>query len=118
MESKKEQISLSNLKDGAAIEIFDYELQKVLKNILDPNTNAEAVREITLKVKIKPDKNRDFGPVSIQGISKLAPAEPIVTQAFFGRAGAKIVAHEYDPKQGNLFEEKAPDLQAVGGDKP
>ena len=41
MESNKEQISLANLKGGAALELFDFELQNVLENIMDPNTKAE-----------------------------------------------------------------------------
>lgn len=112
MESNKEQMSLINIKGGVAVELFDFEFQNVLKNIIDPNTNAEAVREITLKVKIKPDKERNFGPISIQAVAKLAPAAPVTTQAFFGMERGKAVAHEYNPKQGDLFE-KPTELAAV-----
>ncbi len=48
-----ERLSLVNLKEGAAVEMFDIALQKVLENIHDINTTEEA-REITLKVKVKP----------------------------------------------------------------
>ena len=113
MHSNEERISLVNLKDGAAVELFDFELQKVLENIMDPNTRAEAVREVTLKVKIKPDKDRSFGPVEIQASSKIASIAPVATQAFFGMERGEAVAHEYNPKQGNLFEDKPTELAAV-----
>lgn len=112
MESNKEQISLANLKGGAALELFDFELQNVLENIIDPNTKAEEVRTVTLTVKIKPDKERNFGPIEIQAKAKLAPAAPVSTQAFFGKERGKVVAHEYNPKQGDLFE-KPTELAAV-----
>jgi hypothetical protein len=54
-------VSLQNLGGGAAIELFDLELQKVLENISDENTRPAVVREITLKVKIKPGDDRDYG---------------------------------------------------------
>lgn len=108
MQTTEERISLVNLKDGAAIELFDFELQKVLDNIMDPNTKAEAVREVTLKIKIKPDKERGFGPVEIHATSKMAPIAPVMTQVFFGQDRDGAIAHEYNPKQGDLFEERPP----------
>lgn len=114
MQSKEERISLVNLKDGAAVELFDFELQKALDNIMDPNTRAEAVREVMLKIKIKPDKERNFGPVEIHASSKMAPIAPVMTQVFFGQDRDGAVAHEYNPKQGDLFEKQQPtELAAV-----
>jgi len=102
-------LSLITLKGGAAIEMFDFELQKVLDNIMDPNTVAEAVREITLKVKIKPDKDRTFGPIAICPSCKLAPQEPVMSQIFFGQDKDGAIAHEYaKPVQNNLFDDREP----------
>jgi|GEM_PF-1687722 len=94
-----EQVSLSNLGHGAAVEIFDHELIRVLENIQDPNTKPDAVREITLKVKIKPDKARDFGIVEAQVVSKLAPVNPFTTRLFIGHDGEKPTCQEHDPHQ-------------------
>lgn len=50
----QEDVTLSNLAGGGVVERFDDELKVVLKNMLDPNTTL-GVREVNLKVKIKPD---------------------------------------------------------------
>lgn len=51
------KVSLSNLGNGAAVELFDSALNEVYSNIDDLNTDLTAVREVHLVVKIKPDKN-------------------------------------------------------------
>lgn len=53
-----EKLSLVNLGGGAAVEMFDEALEKVLENILDPNTEAKTKRVITLKMTISPAENR------------------------------------------------------------
>ena len=114
---RSDRLSLANLNHGAAIELFDFELQKVLDNIMDPNAKAEAIREITLKVKIKPNKDRSFGPVTIEPSCKLAGPAPVVTQAFFGMEAGKAVAHEYNSKQGDLFEDEGKEGKVISLEK-
>ncbi len=85
MQTVEKKITLESIADGAAIEQFDIELQKVLNNIVDPNTVADAVREVTLTVKFKPDERRNYGVFAIQAKCKLAPHTPFMGQASFGR---------------------------------
>ena len=47
MYTSDELTSLINLADGAAIELFDMELLKVLENIQNPNRQKDLEREIT-----------------------------------------------------------------------
>lgn len=56
MQLELNQMTLANLGGGAAVERFQEELQKVITNILDPNTEAQAKRSVVLKVTIKPEK--------------------------------------------------------------
>ena len=49
MHTNEEKLTLSNLGNGAAVELFGIELRRVLKDVMDPNTDPKAVREITLK---------------------------------------------------------------------
>lgn len=105
-------VSLSTLGNGAAVQLFQVELQKVLDNIVDENTNPKAIREVTLKVKVKPDEDRDYGQVSISCTSKLAPMAPFGTNFFIGKRGRQGVAQEHNPKQAKLFESDKP-LAAV-----
>jgi len=36
------EINLTNVSDGAALQYFDREMKTVMKNILDPNTDARS----------------------------------------------------------------------------
>ncbi len=66
------KLGLENLAEGAALERFNYQLERVLENINDYNTPAETVRETTLTVKIKPNSDRTKAAVSILSKAKLA----------------------------------------------
>jgi hypothetical protein len=98
------KVSLTTLGDGAAIELFQVELQKALDNIVDENTRPTAVREVILKVRIKPSGDRDYGEVSVSCVSKLAPLSPFGTNFFIGKHRGKGVALEHNPKQAILFD--------------
>lgn len=100
-------VTLRNLASGAVEELFDEELQNVLRNIADPNTDPETAREITIKVRIKPDEERQLGGVTVGVTSKLAAFKRVKTVIFMpGRQGQKYVAVESNPKQLTL---EAPD---------
>jgi hypothetical protein len=92
-------VSLDNLKAGGALQLFQEELDKVLENIMDPNTEAEQVREVRLVVKIKPDKDRSTAAVAIIPSCKLAAAVALGTRMFFGKKGGRFLAWEHDPEQ-------------------
>ena len=73
----EEGVSLDNICEGAAIERFNFAMQAIVENVLDPNTVATAPRELTLKLKIKPDKDRSFANVEMSVTNKLAPIAPV-----------------------------------------
>ena len=101
-------VSLHNLGSGAAAELFDLELQRVIDNITDENTKASTIRTVTLTLKIKPEEDRSFGQVAIAAVSKLAPVNPHPTLFYFGRTPkGKAVATEHNPRQAGLFQEPA-----------
>lgn len=95
-------VSLDNLKGGGVRQLFDEELDKVLENIMDPNTEPDAVRVVTITVKIKPDRDRSTAIVAIIPSSKLAPAVALGTRMFFGKQGGRVLAWEHDPTQMSL----------------
>lgn len=51
-----ERLTLATLCGGAVQEKVDRALEKVAKNILDPNTDPGKKRSITLKITMKPDE--------------------------------------------------------------
>lgn len=105
-------INLLNLAGGGAVERFNDALEDVIADIRDVNTDPKATRAITLKVTFKPkDEERDFGDITIDCNTTLAPAKKLKTQAWFGIDPAMgFVAVEHNPKQPGLFKQdpKAP----------
>lgn len=98
MFSENERASLEGLAQGAAIERFNDELQRVLNNIVDPNT-ADGAREITLKVKIKPNEDRTIADVFVTCSSKVQSAHGVMSRFYIGKERGQAVAFEHDPKQ-------------------
>lgn len=103
----EKHVSLENLGEGAAAELFNLELARVLENIQDENTKPTTIRTVTLTLKIKPEEDRSFGQVAISAASKLAPINPHPSMFYFGRkANGKAVATEHNPRQAGLFASK------------
>ena len=92
MKSEEVEITLENLAEGGAVEIFNAELSKALENITDPNTDPKATREVKLVVKIKPHENRRSAAVSVAASAKLAAVKDVGTVVFIGRQAGKTVA--------------------------
>ena len=104
--SKKEMVTLENLGGGAASEMFSDSLAKVIENIVNPNTKPDAVRTITLKMKVKPDKNqRSLCTVELSCDEKLAAVMPFETAMFVGMEHGVVAASEYAPQQATLFDQ-------------
>lgn len=78
-------VDLVTMQRGVVIDMFNEEFEKVFNNIADDNVKPDAVREITIKLQIKPDKTRKTAATKVDVNSKLAPvkssARPIVRLA-------------------------------------
>lgn len=81
---EERQLSLDKFANGAILEKFNQELEKVSANIYDPNTSSTAKRTITMKLEIKPDEGRELGNTEIIVTSKLAPSKSVPTKLVFG----------------------------------
>ena len=104
MITNEEPLNLETLADGAAIERFNDALQQALDNLLDPNTGGKA-REVILKVRLKPDDNKDILQITIDCVTKLAPSETISSNAYLGKdISGKAIAHEIKRAQLPLVE--------------
>lgn len=71
--------SLLQMAKGAIQERVDYEVSKVIDNILDVNTDPLAKRKVTLTVELKPDEDRQVVKITATATSKLAPTNPVGT---------------------------------------
>ena len=79
-EKEAKKISLLNIMDGAAVEMFDIAMGKVLDNIRDINTSI-AGREILLKVQLIPSKDRSIIEIKVGVNKKLAGQDVLVCTA-------------------------------------
>ena len=115
------QVELATFQKGVVIDMFNEEFNKVLRNIADDNVKPDAVREITIKVSIKPDKTRRTAATKVDVTSKLAPVKPSDGMMFIDISPEQACAYEDDYEQlemdhgetnGNIF--KMPS-KAAGG---
>lgn len=114
------QVTLSNLANGAADQLFHAELQRCLENIQDPNTKAEAPRVITLKITLLPDEKRQFMDVEIQSACKMAAIKPTETRVHIARVRGQNLAKEQRAPQMGLPGEGVTQFPAAvpPGSKP
>lgn len=64
---------LDELMDGALTERFNYEMERVLNNVFDMNTDARKKRQIQIVIDIVPNERRDAAEFVVDVKSKLAP---------------------------------------------
>lgn len=81
-----ERLTLATICGGAIQEKVDRALEKVAKNILDPNTDPGKKRTITLKITMKPDES-DYEDVAVSADVSytLAPDIGVQTQFFVNK---------------------------------
>lgn len=74
--------SILDMARGAISERVDYEMGRVMSNIMDPNTKATEKRKITLTIEFSPDDERSTIGVSVAAKSSLAATTPIKTALY------------------------------------
>ena len=101
-----EAMSYMTLGGGAAAEMFDRELEKVLANIYDPNRPYKQPRKITLELTLRPDENRDKVGVSIAVSSKAPGFKSFDSLAYLG-------FDQRDRTKPRAYERAHPDQQRL-----
>ena len=74
--------SILEMARGAITERTDYEMGRVMQNIMDPNTKPTEKRKITLTIEFQPDDARSTIAVSVTAKSTLAATTPIKTALY------------------------------------
>lgn len=104
----EQEISLATICGGGVPEVFQRELQEILKNIADPNTAAERPRTLTLKFTFKPTEDRSQSVIDFSCRASLQPVKMVKSQLFLSRHTGALRAYAVDARQVALFgpEEK------------
>ena len=74
-------ISLDSMEGGALLEQFGIAAAQIARNIMDPNTDPEKARKITITFTFKSDKNRKR--INTQYDVKIATAPPLARETMF-----------------------------------
>lgn len=69
--------SIIEMSQGAIVERIDYEMSKLIDNVLDPNTDPKKKRTLTVKIDVTPDAERQNLRTDISVVAKLQPTNPI-----------------------------------------
>lgn len=101
----EEIVTLASIGNGALLELFDLELKRVIENIADHNTAAKMERQISIKVRIKPDDDRSIGFAVVEVSSKLAGVKPVSSTLYFGKKDGEYVAVQNNFSQPGIFDE-------------
>ncbi len=82
------KLTLATLQEGAAAERFDRELERVMRNIADPNTPEKSKRKIVLEVTLSPSEgHREDVWITTKVSSKLAPPRAIESRGYIEEDG-------------------------------
>lgn len=96
---KNVRSSILQMVNGAVQERVDYEVGKVIDNILDVNTEAKAKRKVVLTIELKPDENRQVISMTASAKSALAPVTPVGTSLVITADGnGEMVVAEVVPQ--------------------
>ncbi|WP_227394213.1 replication terminator protein [Jeotgalibacillus aurantiacus] len=88
------KIDFNSFADGAAAEKLNREIQRVLENIDDPNTDHKAKRTVTLTLSMTADEKRELVSTDVQVKSKLAPAKSVGSTLILGHDKGKVIGAE------------------------
>ncbi|MCM3396463.1 replication terminator protein [Oceanobacillus profundus] len=112
-------VDLNEFADGALAARFNEELQKVLDNIADPNTDPKKARTVTIQVKFYGDDRRDVINASVVAKSKLLPAKEADTKLLMGAdTNGNIIGKELrSGVQGQMFVDDDGDVAIDTGEK-
>lgn len=103
-------VSLQQLVDGGLGEDFDRELDRVLANLSDPNTDPKKTRTITITIGVKPlDESRTNVLLSEKVEAKLAGSRTHKTAAMIDDAGIWTNSGA-DPLQRDLLDADDPTI--------
>lgn len=114
----EEKMTLMTIADGAAIEKFDAEFERVMANITDPNTSAQKTRKIRLEFEFRPGSSREFVSVKIKSASVLVPETPFESDILLQKENGKVFAVSPNSRQRQIFDEEQnnrKNLEVVNG---
>ena len=113
------KVNLEEFAGGALQEKFDDAMEKVLVNLMDPNTPWKNKRKISVEITFEQNEDRDDTSVNVSVVPKLAPVKPITTRMVIGKdiCTGEVFAQEYGSQcKGQMTLDDYSSQQVVGND--
>lgn len=107
------EVTLESLNMGAARDLFEAAWNRLLDNIGDENTKPDAVRSISITVKVKPNKNRENASTTVAVSEKLAPLNPHEHFVVLSSDGRRLHAYTTDINQPSLGLEQPGNITPI-----
>ena len=82
MSEQLDRKSILESSRGAILERVDYEMGKVIDNIMDPNTKPTGKRRITVTLELIPGSDRRTITLNTTAKSTLVPSDPVTTSLY------------------------------------
>lgn len=99
MSEQLKRDSILRMAAGAIEEKVDYEVSRVIDNILDLNTDPKAKRKITITLVFQPDAERKHIAIAAEAKSTLAPTAAVATSMMITSDGnGEMVVAEMVPQ--------------------
>ena len=89
----KQVESILDFADGASIKRINYELQKILENVVHPNTD-EKPRKLTIEIQITPQNDRRTVALKTTVKKTLRPTSSVQTQMVFQTVDGEMKSYE------------------------
>lgn len=89
----KQVNSILDFADGSVIKRINYELQKVLENVVQPNTD-EKPRKLTIEIQITPQNDRRTVSLKTTVKKVLRPTSSVQTQMVFQSMDGEMRSYE------------------------
>lgn len=98
--NNKTEKSILEMARGGFLERVDYEMSKILANIMDANTKATGKRKLTITMELIPDDDRTTISVGFTAKSTLVPTNPVGTSLYItgNEATGEVCAVEMVPQ--------------------
>jgi len=92
----KTEVNLNEFANGALLDRVNNDLQKIIENIYDPNTDATKARKLNITIALTPDKNREVIATDINTKITLASSQGVSTTMLLGKdtQTGKVVGRE------------------------
>ncbi len=92
----RERLTLTNICQGELQDRVDRELEKIVRNIMDPDMNPKKPRVLTMKIFFVPDEHYPAEvKIAASVESKLAPEKPAMTNIVIQNGAGGTTMREF-----------------------